>query len=148
MRFASFWVPALAALVPAAASAQATLDPFGRATSGDPACPPVVQRQLTPEEIGTAAHARAERGTRCAMEGKCESGGAYRRDPEINAQVIRAIGADRRFADTSVWVTTSRGWVTLQGCARSSAQRKVLVAYVARQPRVVRVFDELRGPKR
>jgi osmotically-inducible protein OsmY len=82
------------------------------------------------------------------MEGTCESGGAYRRDPEINAQVIAAIGADARFRDTSVWVTTSRHWVTLQGCVRSSAQHKALVAFVAKQSRVERVFDELKPAPR
>ena len=54
-----------------------------------------------------------------------------------------SIALDPRFADTSVWVTTSRKWVTLQGCVRSSAQRKALVALVAKQPDIERVFDEL-----
>jgi osmotically-inducible protein OsmY len=53
------------------------------------------------------------------------------------------VAGDKRFTDTSVWVTTSRRWVTLQGCVRSGAQRENLVRFVARQPRVERVFDEL-----
>ena len=89
------------------------------------------------------AHVRVERGTRCALDGTCEPGGAYKRDPEINAQVIAAIRANARFRDTSVWVTTSRGWVTLEGCVRSDAQRKALLAFVAKQSNVTRVFDEL-----
>jgi hypothetical protein len=139
---------ALAALSPCLALAQDTLDPFGRATSGDAACPVVQERRLTPNEMRAEAHVRAERGTRCAMEGTCEPGGAYRRDPEINAQVIAAIAADKRFRDTSVWVTTSRRWVTLQGCVSSSARGKRLVAFVGRQPRVERVFDELTRAKK
>jgi hypothetical protein len=144
-------LPILALLcgaAPALAFAQATLDPFGQATSGDAACPRVVERQLTPEEMRAEAHVRAERGTRCGMEGTCEPGGAYRRDPEINAQVIGAIAADRRFRDTSVWVTTSRRWVTLEGCVRSTSQRRALVKFVAAQPRVERVFDELKSGRR
>jgi osmotically-inducible protein OsmY len=90
------------------------------------------------------AHARIERGTRCAMEGTCEPGGAYKRDPEINEQVRAAIAADRRFADTSVWITTSRKWATLEGCVRTPAQRTALVRFVAQLPNVERVFDELR----
>jgi len=129
--------PALAQLPPD------QLDPFGRATAGLAACPVVAPPRLTPDEMRASAHARAERGTRCAMEGTCEPGGAYRRDPEINAQVIAAIAGDARFGDTSVWVTTSRHWVTLQGCVRSTAQRKALAAFVGKQPRVERVFDEL-----
>jgi len=134
---------ALVAVLASAEPSTAEIDPFGQATSGLAACPVVKPRLLTPQEMRVEAHVRAERGTRCGMDGTCEAGGAYRRDPEINAQVIAAIGADKRFRDTSVWVTTSRRWVTLQGCVRSSAQQKALVAFVARQPRVERMFDEL-----
>jgi len=120
------------------------LDPFAQATSGDPRCPAVQARLVTQEEAQTQAHARVERGTRCAMEGTCEPGGAYRRDPEINDAVRAAIAADKRFANTSVYVTTSRKWVTLEGCVRSNAQRKALVGFVGKQPRVEKVFDSLR----
>ena len=132
-------------LMPAAGGAELVqLDPFGQATAGFAACPAVQPRLLTPEEMRVEAHARIERGTRCAMEGTCEPGGAYKRDPDLNEQVRAAIAADRRFADTSVWVTTSRKWATLEGCVRSSAQRAALVRYVAKLPNVERVFDELR----
>ena len=120
------------------------LDPFGQATHGNPRCPVVKPTLLTAEEMHAESHVRVERGTRCAMEGSCEPGGAYRRDPEINAAVIAAIGSNARFSDTSIWVTTSRGWVTLEGCVRSNAEHKAVVAFVARQPNVLRVFDELR----
>ena len=69
---------------------------------------------------------------------------AYRRDPEINEAVCGVIASDKRFADTSVWLTTSRRWVRLEGCVRTSAQRASLVKLVGAQPRVERVFDELR----
>jgi len=128
----------------AAGQSLVQLDPFAQATSGDPRCPAVQARLVTQEEAQTQAHARVERGTRCAMEGTCEPGGAYRRDPEINDAVRAAIAADKRFADTSVYVTTSRKWVTLEGCVRSNAQRKTLVGFVGKQPRVEKVFDSLR----
>ena len=89
------------------------------------------------------AHERAERGTTCALEGRCEPGGAYRRDPEINERVRAALAADRRFADTSVWVTTTRKFVTLSGCVQSRGERRALAAFVAAQPGVERVLDEL-----
>lgn len=119
------------------------LDPFARATAGMASCPVVKPRVYTNEEAGAQAHARSERGTRCAMEGTCEPGGAYRRDPEINEAVRMAVAGDKRFANTSVWITTSRRWVTLEGCVTSKVQRTVLVKFVAKQPRVERVFDEL-----
>jgi BON domain len=120
------------------------LDPFAQATSGFAACPAVQPRLLTPQESGAEAHARSERGTRCGMEGTCEPGGAYRRDPEINERVRAAIADDHRFADTSVWVTTSRRWATLEGCVRTTTQRSALVRFVAKLRNVERVFDELR----
>ncbi len=120
------------------------LDPFGQATHGSAACPVVKAPLLTEEEMRTEAHVRVERGTYCALERTCAPGGAYRRDPEINAEVIAAISANPRFRGTSVWVSTSRGWVSLEGCVRSYGQRKALVAYVMKQPNVVRVFDELK----
>jgi hypothetical protein len=120
------------------------LDPFAQVTAGFAACPAARPRLLTLEESRIEAHVRSERGTRCALEGTCEPGGAYKRDPEINEQVRAAIAADRRFADTSVWVTTSRKWATLEGCVRTAAQRSALVRFVAKLPNVERVFDELR----
>ena len=120
------------------------LDPFGQATHGSAACPIVKPPLLTGDEMRTEAHVRVERGTYCALDGTCAHGGAYRRDPEINADVIAAISANPRFRDTSVWVSTSRGWVSLEGCVRSYGQRQALVAFVMKQPNVMRVFDELK----
>ena len=142
-RLALASVAALAASV-ACAQTPIQLDPFAQATGGDSRCPVQPPPLLTPQEARVEAHVRAERGLRCAMEGKCEEGGAYRRDPDINARVRDAIAAEARFANTSVWVTTSRHWVTLQGCVRDRAQRKALIAFIARQPGVERVFDELK----
>jgi hypothetical protein len=121
------------------------LDPFAQATRGHPSCPAPSPPLHAREQVERGAHARAERGTRCAMEGKCEPGGAYRRDPEINEAARAAIAADKRFATSSVWLTTSRGWVTLQGCVRDAVQRLELEETVKKVPRVVQVFDETRS---
>jgi hypothetical protein len=120
------------------------LDPFARATAGDRACPEQAPPTLSAAEARNEAHVRVERGLRCAMDGSCEPGGAYKRDPELNEHVRGSIAADARFADTSVWVTTTRKWVTLQGCVRTPQQRRSLVRLVQAQPGVERVFDELR----
>ena len=131
----------------ALAQAQVQLDPFAQATHGAPSCPTQPPPLLTEQEARAEAHVRVERGLRCAMDGTCEPGGAYKRDPEINARVRDAIAAERRFTETSVWVTTSRGWVTLQGCVRHRTQHAALVAFVSKVPGVQRVFDELREGK-
>jgi hypothetical protein len=135
---------ALAGAAVAAESGLVQLDPFARATAGYAGCPDSPSPLVTPERMRIIAHERAERGTWCALEGRCEPGGAYKRDPEINTQVSAAIAADGRFANTTVWLTTSRKFVTLSGCVRSSSQQRALAALVKRQPRVDRVFDETR----
>ena len=127
----------------AAAQTPVQLDPFAQATAGMPTCPPVSPRMYTSDEMRTEAHSRAERGTRCALEGTCEPGGAYKRDGEINERVRAAIIADKRLADTSIYVTTSRKWVTLKGCVRTNAQRNAVTALVRKQADVERVFDDL-----
>jgi hypothetical protein len=120
------------------------LDPFAQATNGFPGCPATPPPLLTLEQSRIVAHERAERGTRCAMEGTCEPGGAYRRDGEINQSVRDAIAAAPKFANTSLWLTTTRKWVTISGCTRSRSQHRALLAFVKAQPRVERVFDEIR----
>src|SRR5215469_14071351 len=118
------------------------LDPFAQATTGYAACPAVAPPVLTEEEMRASAHSRAERGTSCCLAGTCECGGAYKRDPEINARVVEAIKSDARFRNTSVWVTTTRKFVTLQGCVRSAAQKKTLERFVKRQADVAIVWNE------
>jgi hypothetical protein len=134
---------ALIACAPARSEDKVQLDPFARATHGYAACPEQLPPLLTPEAARVESHVRVERGLRCAMDGTCEPGGAYKRDPEVNERIRALIAADARFADTSIWVTTTRKWVTLQGCVRSAAQHRTLVTYIAKQPGIDRVFDEV-----
>ena len=127
-----------------AADAPIQLDPFAQATHGDASCPRSRHRCSTRPR-------RARRPT-CASSAACAARWRARaRRAAAIARIRRSMRrsprrsrADARFADTSVWVTTSRHWVTLQGCVRSTAQRRRLVAFVRAQPNVERVFDELR----
>jgi hypothetical protein len=118
------------------------LDPFAQASAGYPGCPEAKPPVLTEQEMRISAHERAERGTSCCLAGTCECGGAYKRDPEINARVVAAIRADARFANASLWVTTMRKFVTLQGCVRSTAQGKALERVVKGISDVVIVWNE------
>ena len=125
------------------------LDPFEQATAGFAACPTVAPPTLTPEQMRAQAHSRVERGTSCCLAGTCECGGSYKHDPEINAHVAAAIRNDPRFRDASVWITTTRKFVTLQGCVRTTAQRRALERLVRRQPGVALVWNETTvGPVR
>jgi hypothetical protein len=122
------------------------LDPFSQATSGDTACPPVKPPILDEQEMRAQAHSRAERGTSCCLAGTCACGGAYKRDPEINDHVADAVRRDARFRDTSIWVTTTRGFVTLQGCVHNASQRRELERLVKRQEGVALVWNETSLP--
>lgn len=118
-------------------------DPFAQATKGQTRCPVPEGPLLTEAEMRASAHARAERGTRCWLEKKCDSPNAYRYDQRINENVVTRLGGDPRFADSSVWALTQRGFVFLQGCVRAEKQRKMIIGAVAALPRVERVIDEL-----
>ncbi|HWZ70628.1 MAG TPA: BON domain-containing protein [Casimicrobiaceae bacterium] len=119
------------------------LDPFAQATSGYEGCPSAQPPLLDEQQMRAQAHSRAERGTSCCLAGTCECGGPYQHDAEINARVVEAIRADQRFRDTAVWVTTTRGFVSLQGCVRSPAQKNALARAVKRQAGVVLVWNEV-----
>jgi len=137
---------ALLVAVHAAAVAQEArtyrLDPFTQATSSFAGCPAAKPPDLTEQEMRIQAHERAERGTSCCLAGTCECGGAYKRDPEINERVAAAIRNDSRFRNTSIWVTTTRKFVTLQGCVGSAGQKRALEQLVKRQPDVAIVWNE------
>lgn len=125
------------------------LDPFEQATAGFAACPTVPPPTLTPEQMRAQAHSRVERGTSCCLAGTCECGGSYKHDPEINARVAAAVRNDPRFRDASIWITTTRKFVTLQGCVRTPAQKRALERLVRRQPDVALVWNETAvGPVR
>jgi hypothetical protein len=133
---------ALAALAQAQPARTYQLDPFGQASAGFAGCPTAKPPLLTEQEMRIQAHERAERGTSCCLAGTCECGGAYKHDPDVNTRVIDAIKADKRFAGSSVWVTTMRGFVTLQGCVSGAAQKRALEGLVKRQQGVALVWNE------
>src|SRR5450755_3926374 len=118
------------------------LDPFAQATSGDEKCPAAKPPVLDEQQMRSQAHSRAERGTSCCLAGTCECGGPYKHDTEINGHVVEAIKSATRFRNTSLWVTTTRGFVTLRGCVRSLAQKNALGRAVKRQCGDVVVWNE------
>ena len=119
------------------------LDPFAQATSGDERCTAAKPPMLDEQQMRSQAHSRAERGTSCCLAGTCECGGPYKHDAEINDRVVEAIRTDKRFLDTAVWVTTTRGFVSLRGCVRNPAQKNALAQVVKRQAGVALVWNEV-----
>ncbi len=118
-------------------------DPFIQATQGIAACPAPEGPLMTRAEMHADEHARAERGTRCYLEGRCRLPNAYLYDSEIVPRVKKAILADGRFGDTSIWVQGQRRWVSLKGCVRRKGDMQALEQLVRRIDDVEAVIDEL-----
>jgi hypothetical protein len=117
--------------------------PFDQAVAGMPGCPRPEGPLITQAEMRQQAHGRIERGTSCWLAKKCEDSNVYRRDPEIQQRVLNVIRSNDSFAQSSVWVTTERRYVTLQGCVGSVEIRSRLQARVRAVDGVEQVFDRL-----
>lgn len=113
-------------------------DPFAVVTSGINACPRAEAPLFTEEQIRNEAHDRAQRGTSCWLAGRCRLHSAYLYDKEIIPRVVKAVQADGRYPDTSVWALGQRRWVWLKGCVSRPEQREAL-------ERLVRLIDDVEG---
>lgn len=118
-------------------------DPFLQVTGAIAECPPHDRRKVTQEQMRTEAHSRVERGTRCYQSGRCRLPNAYLYDQEIIPRVNKAILADGRFSETSLWIEGQRRWVWLSGCVRTRAQAVALERLVRSIDDVESVINEL-----
>ena len=123
-------------------------DPFVQVTSGIAECPVPEGPMITQAEMKAQAHSRIERGTSCFLQGRCRLANAYLYDKEIIQRVAKAILADGRFADTSVWAEGQRRWVWLKGCVRRRDQAKALERRVRGLDEVEAVINQLVVRKR
>jgi len=119
-------------------------DPFLQVTSAMAGCPPQSGPLITLAEKRAEAHWRAERGTSCFRSGRCRLPNAYLYDAEIIPRVQKAILADGRFGDTSIWVEGQRRWVWLKGCVRQPEQAAALEQLVHGIDDVEAVINELK----
>ena len=113
-------------------------DPFLVVTGGLASCPRAEAPLYTEEQIRNEAHDRSQRGTSCWLAGRCRLHNAYLYDKEIIPRVVKAVQADGRYADTSVWALGQRRWVWLKGCVSKPEQREAL-------ERLVRLIDDVEG---
>ncbi|MDB5763883.1 MAG: transport-associated protein [Herminiimonas sp.] len=118
-------------------------DPFLQVTGAIPGCPVPEGPSITEVEARAQAHWRVERGTSCFQTGRCRLPNAYLYDKEIIPRVKKAIDADGRFAETSVWVEGQHRWVWLKGCVRKQADSDALERLVRSLDDVETVINEL-----
>ena len=146
--FRSFCVIVLAlgvstAAVPAEQRANYFDDPFLQVTNAISDCPPQQGPLITQAEMRAESHSRVERGTSCFLSGRCRLPNAYLYDKEIIPRVKKAILADGRFSETSIWVEGQRRWVWLKGCVHTPAERDALEHLVRNIDDVEAVINEL-----
>ena len=98
---------------------------------------------ITQAEMRAESHPRAERGTSCFQSGRCRLPNAYLYDKEIIPRVKKAILADGRFSETSIWVEGRRRWVWLKGCVRTRAEVDALERLLRNIDDVEAVINEL-----
>lgn len=118
-------------------------DPFLQVTSAIAGCPEPEGPRISREQMRAQSHARSERGTSCFQSGRCRLPNAYLYDKEIIPRVKKAIDADGRFGDTSVWAEGQRRWVWLKGCVREPSQAQALEQLVRGLDDVENVISEL-----
>jgi len=118
-------------------------DPFLQATNGIANCPAPRGPEITRGEMLAQSHVRAERGATCYRTGRCRLPNSYLYDKEIIPRVKKAIDADGRYAQTSIWVEGQRRWVWLKGCVRREAEAKELEKLVRSIDDVEVVINEL-----
>jgi hypothetical protein len=96
-------------------------DPFIRATQGRDCAAPLGPAYTETQRL-QESHSRIERGTSCWLAGECGEPNAYRFDAAIARDVVAALRADAQLAGSSVWVTSQRRFVYLEGCVTDAAQ--------------------------
>lgn len=125
------------------AKTNAFSDPFVQVTSKISTCPVPQGPGYTAQEAKEQAHYRAERGTSCYLSGRCRLPNAYLYDQEIISRVGKAIHSDSRFVNTSLWASSQRRWVTLQGCVHTEADSLAMEQLVRGLDDVEAVINDL-----
>ena len=103
-------------------------DPYFPVRSAVAACP-VPRGPFTDEaDMRRNAHARAERGTRCWLEGECSKPNAYLYDADIAEEVRKRFTASRELRTSSLWVTVQRRIVWVEGCSADRNPSEVMMS--------------------
>ncbi len=118
-------------------------DPFLQVTNAIASCPRPEGPLITREQMKEESHYRVERGTSCFQSGRCRLPNAYLYDKEIIPRAQKAIVADGRFSQSSIWVEGQRRWVWLKGCVKSKEQSLAVEQLVRSIDDVETVINQL-----
>lgn len=118
-------------------------DPFMQVSNALPGCPEPRPPGMTPQELRSVEHVRAEHGGSCYRAGRCRLPNSYLYDKEIIPRVAQYLRQDGRFNDTAVWVLGERRLVTLMGCVKTREQAEQMERAVMLVDDVMGVINQL-----
>jgi hypothetical protein len=120
-------------------------DPYFQVSHGIAACPEPRGPFITEAEALRESHHRAERGTRCHLEGRCRHPSSYDYDSEI-ADHIRIAVAERRLAlpPSTLWVLVQGRRVFIYGCVAPGYRRGQLEKGLRAIPDVELAMEQVR----
>jgi hypothetical protein len=111
-------------------------DPFFQISTAVPNCPMPVGPFVTEEQRFIDAHHRAERGTSCWLEGKCDRPNSYAYDQDIADAFKAELSKHNPFTESTLWVTVQGRAVYIEGCAPDKSIVARLEAFARALPYV------------
>ena len=120
-------------------------DPYFQVSQAIAGCPEPRGPAITEAEALAESHHRAERGTRCHLEGRCRHPSSYDYDPEIAASIRDAIAKGRmKLPRSSLWVLVQGRRVYVYGCVPAGYPRGSLEKSLRAIPDVEAAIEQLR----
>jgi hypothetical protein len=118
-------------------------DPYFQVRNAVPGCPVPRGPFMSEADMRKDSHARAERGTRCWLEGQCAKPNAYMYDAGIGEAVRKRFAESRELRSSSLWVTVQRRFVWVEGCAADTKASERIRRLLRGTPDVEQVIVDL-----
>jgi hypothetical protein len=138
----------LASAVPAAGIDTRTNwfgDPYFQVSNEIASCPQPLGPLITESEALRESHHRAERGTRCHLEGRCRHPSSYDYDKEIAVNIRSAAASGILLPRPStLWVLVQGRRVWIYGCVGMRYRKGQLEKGLRKIPDVELAMEELR----
>ena len=119
-------------------------DPFVRLSDAVRDCPEPLGPRMTAAEQLKQAHHRAERGTSCWLQGKCERSNAFEYDSKIAENFKQGWVKHPEFQSSTVWLTVQGRVVYLDGCATEPDLAAKLEQFARSIPKVTQAIASIR----
>ena len=121
-------------------------DPFEQVSSRIADCPEPAGPRVSQAEWRREAHHRIEQGNHCWSEGRCRLANAFHYDKEIAESLQRRLRTLATtmpgWQDSTLWITVSGRWLTVQGCVRPGFAVAPFLAALREVADVEKVVDQ------